>query len=197
MHGSGPLCKCDRRDGRCHYGKQCDEVATIEGLCKFCRHDKELDRRHLIYAELRTQTDRGAAIIGAALVEEALRRALQSKLQIKVNPNIKQRLFEANGPLATFSAKIDLAYSLQLVDLDESQYRDLHLIRKVRNEFAHAVEPITFDSQKVKNLCAEFRYIEETANRYPYLDTGAVPPKEPRERYLWTVSALSLQVFYE
>ena len=59
-------------------------------------------------------------------------------------------LFEGNGPFSTLSSKIDVAYALGLLSSEER--RELHLLRKIRNEFAHAVDhEISFDSPKLRD----------------------------------------------
>jgi len=49
----------------------------------------------------------------------------------------------SDGPLGTFSAKVDVAFALGL--LSEKSRRDLHNLRKVGNEFAHNPDDIDFD----------------------------------------------------
>ena len=62
-------------------------------------------------------------------------------------------LLQSERPLGSFSAKIDMAYSLGL--LPAEAYRHLHLIRKIRNEFGHRPEPITFNNPEISNRCRE------------------------------------------
>jgi DNA-binding MltR family transcriptional regulator len=51
------------------------------------------------------------------------------------------------GPLGTFSAKIDLARAMGI--LDEAAQSDLRAIKAVRNVFAHAENPVRFTSPEV------------------------------------------------
>jgi hypothetical protein len=76
-----------------------------------------------------------------------------------------------NAPLGAFSARIDLAYLMGLVS--KRAHRELHLIRKIRNEFAHAYVRLTFEDPKIANWCRE-------------LDGHNVfeRPKEPRKNFL-------------
>ena len=55
------------------------------------------------------------------------------------------------GPLATFNAKIELAYLVKIVT--KECRRQLHLIRRIRNKFAHTLEPITFEDAQIKDMC--------------------------------------------
>jgi len=55
------------------------------------------------------------------------------------------------GPLASFSAKIDLAYLMRIITADIRE--KLHTIRRIRNEFAHNLAPLTFESPKIRSMC--------------------------------------------
>jgi len=57
--------------------------------------------------------------------------------------------------LGTFSARIDAAYCLGLLSKDEN--RDLHLIRKIRNDFAHKLIDMSFESQEIASRCRELK----------------------------------------
>jgi hypothetical protein len=48
-------------------------------------------------------------------------------------------LFDSDRPLGTFSAKIALAYRLELIDAELQQA--ITAIRKIRNDFAHSMRP--------------------------------------------------------
>lgn len=111
--------------------------------------------------ELLSQSDRGAAIIGGAFVEAKLKIALESRLidgKYKNNHTLFNRIFDFEGPLGSFSAKIDMCYSLQIIG--KHTFDDLHKIREIRNKFAHSLEeeesihrPITFSTQVVASRC--------------------------------------------
>jgi DNA-binding MltR family transcriptional regulator len=96
-----------------------------------------------IIEELESQTDRGAAIIGAALLEERLEEAIRGCL---LDNDGTDSLFKPFQAASTFSAKIRLAYSLGLCG--EQMYRDLNLIRQIRNDFAHFVTPLNFNCKR-------------------------------------------------
>ena len=98
--------------------------------------------------------DRGAAVMGGALVENALELAIQSTI---VDPGdvIRKSWFE--GPLApfsTFSAKITLGRALGLYG--ERMQKRLASIKDIRNAFAHSSIPLDFKNPSIargiKNL---------------------------------------------
>lgn len=99
-------------------------------------HEQEtLEREMALVQELDRQSDRGAAIIGLAWVEEALHAALVSFLED--DKTARERLFRQSGPLSALSAKIDLARLLGMCTAVIAT--DLHSPRKIRNDFAHSV----------------------------------------------------------
>jgi hypothetical protein len=98
------------------------------------------------------ESDRAAVILAAAMLEHALEVLLKSRLV--PSPTQGDSLFEgAYAPLASFSAKIDVAFRIGLIA--PAFARDLHLIRKIRNDFAHNVTGCTFDDAVVRGRVVE------------------------------------------
>src|SRR5438046_1761220 len=104
---------------------------------------------------LSNETDRGAALVCAAFLEEDL-KALLERYFIDV-PKVVSRLLDQSGPLATFSAKIDLSFVSGLIS--EEMYRALHLLRRIRNSFAHYHKPRSFNDEDISNQCSELAKI--------------------------------------
>ena len=99
--------------------------------------------------EFQKESDRGAALVGAALIDHKLAdtlRALMVKSKI-----VNELMDSASAPLGTLSARIKLAFALGLIDAHE--LNECEIIRKVRNEFAHAVHGLSFADNKVSALC--------------------------------------------
>jgi len=97
------------------------------------------------------ESDRGCVLSAAAFLENELGRLLKKVLV--QDEKLFKVLFEGYGPLATFSARIDLAYGLGY--LAPLQRRDLHLIRKIRNIFAHRAGEVTFEDSEISSRCLE------------------------------------------
>jgi hypothetical protein len=80
-------------------------------------------------------SDRAAVILQASNVEGILESLLQTKMRQPLSNDLRDRLFDGNGPLSTFSHKVMLGYALELYG---PVFRhDLDLIRELRNGFAH------------------------------------------------------------
>jgi DNA-binding MltR family transcriptional regulator len=101
-----------------------------------------LNRLNQILGQL---DERGVVLALAAFAEEALGDLIEAFL-ISGDP-AKQLLEGFNAPLGTFSARIKMSYSLGLIT--KRQHADLDRLRRIRNEFAHSWEPMSFNDQKV------------------------------------------------
>src|SRR6266704_5269978 len=102
---------------------------------------------------------RGASLNLAAYVEEVTRSLLR---QYFVNQRkLAQKLLEDTGALSTFSARIDTAYALGLIA--DSERRNLHLVRQIRNEFAHNFNfDLSFETPEIRGLCLALEVPEST-----------------------------------
>jgi hypothetical protein len=102
-----------------------------------------------IMAELMKQSDRGAAIIAGSVLEEILEATIKARLR-PLLPGQDRTLFGRMAPLSTFSAKIELGFVLGLYT--EAAYKNLNMIREIRNEFAHEFDPLSFDHPEIAKL---------------------------------------------
>lgn len=94
----------------------------------------------------RDQHGRVLALSLASFAEECLGRIIKAYLR---NAKAVHDLLEGfNAPLGTFAARIKMSYALGL--LTDSQFKDLELIRKIRNEFAHTWDELSFDDAKLQ-----------------------------------------------
>jgi len=155
-----------------------------------------------VIAEINGQTDSAAAILAVSFLEDRLAELLQAWLFDE--PKVVDKMFGGSGPLATFSAKIDMGLLLGI--LEKSRHRELHLIRRIRNTFTHGLEAVTFETPKIRDQCENFS--PPTFLDSPYIDPAELEkikqtdfdqwmvewvsaassgPDTPRERYLIAV----------
>src|SRR5260370_33001264 len=92
--------------------------------------------------------DRVVAIVTAALVEDRLDTLVHARLRKR--DEVGGEMFRSNGPLGTFSTKIDLAFLIGIYS--DRTRKDLHAIRKIRNEFAHELLTLDFEHGRVRDL---------------------------------------------
>jgi DNA-binding MltR family transcriptional regulator len=117
--------------------------------------NKFWERLHL---ELDTETDRSISIVAGALIDEALKETLKARLIPAVKKD-RCVLNGGNSPIGSFSSRIDLCYQLGLIS--GVMQRDLHIVRKLRNDFAHNPFDLSFESESVKNRIKE---LDDVAN---------------------------------
>ena len=72
-------------------------------------------------------------------------------------PKVVDRLLDFQGPLGTFSSRINLVYGLGLIR--EDQFEDLDTIRRIRNGFAHSHQPIGFSEQSLASLIGNLKQL--------------------------------------
>lgn len=96
-----------------------------------------------ILHELDHQSDRGAALICAAMVEIGLRWAMQCRLALF--KDCGEILFEKEGaPLGAFSARIKVARGMGVIGPQVEAHLDC--LRRIRNQFAHSPLKIDFEN---------------------------------------------------
>ena len=103
-------------------------------------------------SQMRQESDRGSVIVAVSILDDILNQLLKAKLA----PSLDNRdeLFDtATAPFSTFSAKIELAYRLGLIRAEVKA--SFHQLRKIRNNFAHALDPKGFDSDSTKSRVSE------------------------------------------
>jgi hypothetical protein len=126
--------------------------------------------------ELCQEGERAAVVLGAARVDLGIEELLKKIL--RPNPGGSDDLFEGDRPLSTFSAKIALAYRLSLIENDLE--RALQLVRRIRNEFAHAHERLTLDQGAAANRLLELKRLCQENSTYSAVErrlkeSGAPP----------------------
>lgn len=100
-------------------------------------------------AEFQDETDRGAALVGAALIDQKLADTLQAFM---VKSKLVDELINGgDAPLGSLSARTKAAFALGLIDSHELHECDI--IRKIRNEFAHRAHGTSFADAKIGRFC--------------------------------------------
>jgi len=110
------------------------------------------DYLSLLKREFDQGSDRSCAVVVASMLDERL----YSLLRLTLVPNASRHDSLFNGPSAplnSFSSKIDMAFRIGL--FSDKFARDLHIIRKIRNSFAHSFEPQSFDTPNISNRVGE------------------------------------------
>lgn len=117
-------------------------------------HLPHFDRVVEFRESLTPETDRGCGVAAPAFIDEELKVLLKSALADE--GKLVELAFSHNGPLASFSARIDFGLLMGL--LSRATWHDLHIIRKIRNDFAHSAKPLLFDDDAIRSRCSELSF---------------------------------------
>ncbi len=122
------------------------------------------------YRLLENESDRGCALVASAYLEDRLEEVLSGRM---VQDDNVEDFFRGTQPLATFSARIALAYYLGIISREARQ--DLDTIRRIRNDFAHDLQFETFNNQSISNRCKNLQICvrsEHTTTRDKFIDAA-------------------------
>ncbi len=106
------------------------------------------------------EPDRGAALIAGALLEIGTLRLLRSFLVDREGTTKsvdfllpKEGKMTGQKPLGTLGSRIYMCHALGLIhDYEEKNFR---LVTDIRNTFAHSMEELSFEDERVRNKCEE------------------------------------------
>ena len=106
-----------------------------------------------IFESLKNESDRAKLILVASWIDHFLHVKLQNEFS-KGNKKARKDLFSTNGPFATFSSKLNLAFCAGWIDSDV--YHDIQIIKKLRNYCAHSIENISSNEERIRNEIEKF-----------------------------------------
>jgi hypothetical protein len=108
-----------------------------------------------LQTELQGESDRAAAIVGTAWLDDLLASLLAAFL---VSHSETKRLLgtdNGHGPISTLGNRVKLAFCLGLLLQDEMD--DLLHIATIRNLFAHKIHRSSFDDTKISDHCLKLK----------------------------------------
>ena len=136
--------------------------------------DEIIKESRQLFRDIGESPDRAAVITAAAILDDLLDLLLRATMldndKVVIDLLEKQRLF-------SFATRIDLCYSLGLIS--KSERMDLHVIRKIRNDFAHSWKSVDYNDESTVDRCGEF----ELAKRF-----WAISGNEPADTQTQFVS---------
>ncbi len=150
-----------------------NEDGTPEFL--FWDPNNDQPRAKAFYDELKKESDRGLAIVGAAILDDILGAILVSFAQ---NPEPMKTFVERSN----FDTRANIAFALGAISQEERI--NLGLIQKIRNKFAH-ISKATFETQNIVGRCNSLNFVD--SNDYE----SNLPA---RERFLLNLLHLILEM---
>jgi hypothetical protein len=127
------------------------DAAYIKAFKKYTRDDPTFNDLPAMEQEFYGDEDRAVVILQASMVEAILENSIAHKMRHDLTDETKKAIFDFEGPVGTFSAKIIMAFALGI--FGASTKHDLDLIRLMRNQFAHCRKPLKFSTPVVADVC--------------------------------------------
>jgi DNA-binding MltR family transcriptional regulator len=157
----------------------------------------------------RGASDRALGIIAASLVEihltKLLKQAFIEETRTGGKETIEDRMFQSSGPFGSFSAKIRMAYLMGIIS--EEFFKNLEIMREIRNRFAHYTEMGSFEIQEISSRCFNFTLVDKYISDqnaglhghpsalFLYEKPGAESLlKRPKERYVFSAQIFSMGI---
>lgn len=126
-------------------------------------------------SELNKESDRGSVLIAASIFDEWLCEIIQAHL---LNDKVAKGLLSGvTAPLSSFAARTGLAYALGLIM--EHEYKELNILRSIRNAFGHSWNGVSFETPKIQNLIEQL----------PWLGPDDAP-NTPKTKFMFFVAIL-------
>lgn len=111
--------------------------------------------------DISADRDRTAAIMGAAFLEYALKKAITTHLKHDpADPNFDYLFDSDEAPYRDFSSRIRLARAIGVISKEEQEQLDV--IRHIRNTFAHSMENITFHTAAVAAYFDDLKILDDS-----------------------------------
>jgi hypothetical protein len=135
-----------------------------------------LEKDHAALSEeLIKGTDRSTALVGCAMVDAALVKAVSAHFVTMKEDEFEKLYYGPGSLLSTYSSRIKIGRCLGIYA--EKLNGILDTIRRIRNVFAHSVVPLGFDHELIAKECEKL----PEAKLKTELSKGLNPH---RERYL-------------
>lgn len=106
---------------------------------------------HRFLDEFQEESERAAAVLGGAFLDDLLGELISESI---VEGGPVEDLLGRARPLSSFGARITAAECLGLLTSDEA--RDLDLVRRIRNRFAHRTHGLAFETPEIADRCRDF-----------------------------------------
>jgi len=107
-------------------------------------------------ARFTKQADRGTALVATAWLDDALEGCIRAVF--RPEKGTADEIFRPDGPLGSFSARVKVAYLLDLIE--PTVRKDLDHIRGIRNDFAHSRRDIRFTTPSIGDRCGKLHGAE-------------------------------------
>jgi len=143
--------------------------------------EPEVENLGAFFNEFNKESDRGAVLLAASILDEWLSDILGAYLIEGKSSDTLLKGF--NSPLGTFASRAAMAHALGL--LMDHEYEEITVLRKIRNEFGHSWTGVSFTSPKVAALL----------DKLPWLGPDSVE-RQPKNKFMFFVAIFLCDLLY-
>lgn len=153
-----------------------------EHVAIVAKDEVELDSLNRFMRVVGEQDERAMVLALATFIEDTLGRLLLAYFR---NCKATRELVEGfSAPLGTLGSRIKVAYAVGLVT--EEQFKDMEILRKVRNQFAHNWEGVSLERNDIAAMVGQLS---------GYSFTGTHTPSAGKDRLLATLSTCCIELY--
>ncbi len=127
-----------------------DPPASIKTLRRSYKDRLKLPDQYNLQGELAGESERASIILLATLLDDALITRLSQCLCFRPEESEFEHVFRFEGPLETFSARMEIACLFGFID--DATYQQLNIIREMRNACAHSKHAMVFSDPVLANV---------------------------------------------
>ncbi|MBB4758202.1 transcriptional regulator [Xanthomonas arboricola] len=117
--------------------------------------EPEVKELGVFLSEFDQESDRGAALTAAAVLDDRLAAILAAFFAD--TPSAKELIAGFNAPLGSLASRAAAAHALGLIQ--DNEFKEITLIRKIRNEFDHSWQGVSFSGGRVADLCNQLPWL--------------------------------------
>jgi hypothetical protein len=181
-------------------GKKNPSAPRPPALRDLIRREPTTEEWRIAWDEVKADPPRAAAIVATAHVQSSVIFALRRRFWEEPPFDINKYL-EPPGPLSSFYGCIELGFALGAYG--PVFQNDLHIIRRIRNGFAHAMVPLTFDTPEIAGEIDQLQYLalikskpaspfteDQTPSLADFIQHGMASTDTNREKFTVTCELL-------
>ena len=155
-------------------------MSILKDLRALSRQQGETDHIAEFTKQLYNESnDRGSALLAVTNADVALTQVLYQRLRL--GEGEREDFDKPGGPLENFSQRIKMGRALQIYGPDTEF--NLDLLRHLRNAFAHAHIPITFETKEVAAAISLLKLLSVKHPRPVDIENRPLPSGN-RQRFL-------------
>lgn len=156
--------------------------ADGEHVAIIAKEEAELDSLNRFMRLVGMQDERAMVLALATFIEDTLGRLFLAYFR---SCKATRELVEGfNAPLGTLGSRIKAAYAFGLVT--EQQFKDMELLRKIRNQFAHNWEGVSLERNDIAAMVGQLS---------GYTLTGEITQSNGKDRLLKSLTTCCVELY--